>query len=94
MDILYRAQLHPKHKATELNAQEKKVLFESIQQVVKERIKLGGKYQLVDLYGKQGQYIPTMGPNRKGSLCTACHSEITKISFGGGQVYLCPVCQK
>lgn len=94
MDILYRAHLHPKRKATELTAPEKKQLFNAIQQVVDERIKLGGKYQFLDLYGKQGQYLPTMGPNRKGSLCQTCGSEIIKISFGGGQVYLCPVCQK
>ncbi len=94
MDILYRAHLHPKRKATELNTQEKKQLFQAIQQVVNERIKLGGKHQFVDLYGKQGQYIPTMGPNRKGTLCQTCHTEITKINYGGGQVYLCPICQK
>jgi formamidopyrimidine-DNA glycosylase len=94
MDILYRAHIHPQRKATELSTPEKKQLFEAIQQMVTERIRLGGKYQFIDFYGKQGQYIPPMGPNRKGSLCQTCGKEITRISFGGGQVYLCLICQK
>jgi len=42
-DILYRAGIHPKRKASELNAAEQRALFRAIQLVVAQRIKLGGK---------------------------------------------------
>lgn len=93
-DIIYRAKLYPKKKGSDLNNEQKKVLFESIKTVVNERIKLGGKNQFVDLFGKNGKYTPAMGPNMKGKKCLQCGSSIQKISVGGGQVYYCPHCQE
>ena len=93
-DIIYRAALHPRRKTGELTVAEQKALFEAVNVVVEERIKLGGKEQFVDLYGKPGSYVAVMGSNMKGQPCRRCGSGIVKISFGGGQVYLCPNCQK
>ncbi len=92
-DIIYRAKLYPKTKGSNLSEQQKKRLFDSIKTVVNERIRLGGKFQFVDLYGKKGQYIPAMGPNMKAATCVNCDSVIEKLSVGGGQVYYCPHCQ-
>jgi formamidopyrimidine-DNA glycosylase len=92
-DIIYRAKLYPKVKGSNLNEKERKRLFESIKTVVNERIRLGGKFQFVDLYGNKGQYIPAMGPNMKATTCVDCDSVIEKLSVGGGQVYYCPLCQ-
>lgn len=92
-DILYRAWLHPKRKASELNADEKRALYNAIKHVLQERILLGGKDQFLDLYGKQGCYKPAMGPNMKHQHCPACGTPIEKISLGGGQVFFCPKCQ-
>ena len=92
-DILYRAKLHPKRKASELNADEQRTLFNAVRNVLQERIRLGGKDQLLDLYGKQGGYTPAMGPNMKLRNCPTCGSLIEKLSIGGGQVFLCPKCQ-
>ena len=93
-DIIYRAKLYPKIKGSLLNEQQKRALFDSIKIVVNERIKLGGKNQFVDLYGKPGQYLPAMGPNMKGKTCSVCNLGIDKISVGGGQIYYCPHCQE
>jgi formamidopyrimidine-DNA glycosylase len=93
-DIIYRAKLYPKIKGSDLNEQQKKALFDSVKTIVNERIRLGGKYQFVDLYGKKGQYIPAMGPNMKGKTCFDCGSSIEKLNVGGGQVYYCPRCQE
>ena len=93
-DVIYRAHLHPKRKASELNGSEQKGLFDAIRFVVEQRINLGGKNQFVDFYGKQGSYTPAMGPNMKGKICTECGSDVAKLSFGGGQVFLCPKCQR
>ncbi len=93
-DIIYRAKLFPKIKGSDLNEYQQKALFESINTVVNERIRLGGKFQFVDLYGKKGLYIPAMGPNMKGKTCSECGSGIEKFSVGGGQIYYCPQCQE
>jgi len=93
-DIIYRAGLHPRRKTGELTVAEQKALFEAVNAVVAERIRLGGKEQFVDLYGRPGSYVAAMGPSMKGQPCIRCGAGIVKISFGGGQVYLCPICQK
>jgi formamidopyrimidine-DNA glycosylase len=92
-DILYRARLHPKRKASELNKEERKALFDSIRLMLQERIRLNGKDQFRDLYGNQGGYTPAMGPNMKQQTCPKCGTPIEKLSVGGGHVYLCPNCQ-
>jgi formamidopyrimidine-DNA glycosylase len=93
-DILYRAKIHPKRNAASLSNDEKTALYNAITLLVQERIQKGGKDQFVDLYGKQGNYTPAMGPNMKDQNCPTCKTKIEKISHGGGQVYLCPKCQK
>ena len=92
-DIIYRARLHPKRKASELEANERRGLYDAIRFVLKERIRLKGKNQFKDLYGNQGDYTPAMGPNMKQKTCPECGTPIEKLSHGGGHVYLCPQCQ-
>jgi formamidopyrimidine-DNA glycosylase len=92
-DIIYRAKLHPKRKASELNAEERRKLYDSIKFMVSERLRLNGKDQFHDLYGNKGGYSPAMGPNMKQQSCLECGTPIEKLSHGGGHVYLCPTCQ-
>ncbi len=93
-DIIYRAKISPKRNTATLSSQEKTAIYKAINDVISERIQKGGKNQFTDLYGKQGAYVPLMGPNMKEHNCPACNALIEKISHGGGQVYLCPICQK
>ena len=93
-DILYRARIHPKRRASELSKEEMRSLYDAIQFVFKERIRLNGKDNFRDLHGKQGSYAPAMGPNMKKQTCPECGTPIEQLSLGGGQVYLCPNCQK
>ena len=93
-DILFQAGINPKRKASELSVKELGSLFKAIKYVVEQRINSGGKNQFVDFYGNHGNYIPAMGPNMKGKVCTKCSSNIEKLSIGGGQVYFCANCQK
>jgi len=93
-DILYRAGLHPKRKASELSEEERLSLYDAIKLVMEERIRLNGKNQFFDLYGNQGSYTPAMGPNMKNQTCTTCATPIEKLSIGGGDVYFCSKCQK
>ncbi len=93
-DILYRAIIYPRRKASDLDEDQRNLLYKVIKSVIQERIKSGGKFQFMDLYGKQGSYIPAMGPNMKDKTCTICGTGIERISLGGGQIYFCPKCQK
>jgi len=92
-DVIYRAGLHPKRKASELSNEARRALYDAIRQLVEERLRLGGKDKFQDIYGRQGGYAPAMGPNMKGEDCPRCGTPIEKISVGGGQVYYCPTCQ-
>ncbi len=92
-DILYRARLHPKRKASELNINERRALYDAIKLVLRERIRLNGKDEFLDLYGNQGGYTPAMGSNMKQKNCPKCGTSIEKLSVGGGHVFFCPQCQ-
>ncbi|MGD9131565.1 MAG: DNA-formamidopyrimidine glycosylase family protein [Candidatus Bathyarchaeota archaeon] len=93
-DILYRARIHPKRRASELNEEEMRSLYDAILFVFNERIRLNGKDIFRDLHQKKGGYTPAMGPNMKEQNCPECGTLIVKLSHGGGHVYLCPTCQK
>lgn len=92
-DILYRARIHPKQKASELNVDEKQKLYAAIRSVLKERIELRGKKEFHDLFGNEGSYVAAMGPHMKQQNCSECGTPIQKLSVGGGHVYLCLNCQ-
>jgi formamidopyrimidine-DNA glycosylase len=92
-DIIYRAKLQPKRKASELDLNEQKALYNSVKLVLRERLRLNGKNQFLDLYQNQGRYISTMGPNMRKQNCPICGSPIQELSLGGGKVFVCPTCQ-
>jgi formamidopyrimidine-DNA glycosylase len=92
-DIVYRAKLHPRRKASELNMNEKKALYNSVKLVLRERLRLNGKNQFLDLYRNQGRYISAMGPNMRKKNCPICECPVQELSLGGGKVFVCPKCQ-
>jgi formamidopyrimidine-DNA glycosylase len=92
-DIIYRAKLHPKRKASELNLNEQKALYNSVKLVILERLRLNGKDQFLDLYQNQGRYVSEMGPNMRKKNCPVCKSPIQELGLGGGKVFVCPKCQ-
>ncbi|MCJ7610023.1 hypothetical protein MUP00_10225 [Candidatus Bathyarchaeota archaeon] len=92
-DIVFRAKLHPKRKASELSVDERHALYDAIKKMLRERLQLRGKDQFTDLYGNRGGYTPAMGPNLKGRNCPRCGTPIERLSVGGGEVFLCPECQ-
>lgn len=92
-DIIFRAKLHPKRKASELNPEEQKALHNAVSFVLKERTRLNGKKEFSDLHQKQGHYVPAMGPNMRGQNCPACGTPIEELSLSGGKVFVCPKCQ-
>ncbi len=92
-EIAYKARIHPKRKAANLD-DERRALYEAMKEIVGNRIRQGGKDDFVDLYGKSGDYKPVMGPHMMNKLCPVCGTAIDKLSIGGGPTYFCPSCQK
>ncbi len=93
-DMLYRAGIHPRKKSSELSSDQINALYDAMKTLVEERLRLGGKDEIFDLFGKRGGYTPVMGPNMKDRLCPRCGARAEKMALGGGQVYYCPGCQK
>lgn len=93
-DILFIAGISPKRKVMKLSAEERNTLFNAINTTVAEAIKLGGRYDQIDLFGNKGLYIRLMDSKTRGTPCTRCGSKIQKISYLGGACYICPQCQK
>ncbi len=93
-DIIYRAKISPKRNTGTLTGEEKKALYNAIVEMVIDRLEAEGKDQFTDLHGKPGLYKPKMGSNQRDQTCPTCGTKIEKISHGGGQVYVCPTCQK
>jgi formamidopyrimidine-DNA glycosylase len=92
-DIIYRAKLHPKRKASELDLDEQKALYSAVKLVLRERIRLNGKNQFLDLYRHRGGYTPAMGPNMRKQNCPVCGTPVEELSHGGGIVFVCPTCK-
>jgi formamidopyrimidine-DNA glycosylase len=92
-DVIYRAGIHPKRKASDLSNQELEKLYNAIKYVVSKRFEMNGKTEFTDIYGDQGGYIPSMGPHMKDNKCPNCGNKIERLSHGGGHVYICTNCQ-
>ena len=93
-DILFRAQLHPRHPIDDLSASQRQALFDAILDTVGEVIEQGGRYDEYDLHNNKGGYIRIMDKNAVGQPCPACGSAVEKMQYLGGTCYLCPQCQK
>jgi formamidopyrimidine-DNA glycosylase len=92
-DILYNSRLHPKHSLKDLSSDQKRNLYDSIRNTIKEIIAKNGRYDEYDLFGNHGKYIRIMDKNSAGSSCSACKTTIEKIQYLGGACYFCSKCQ-
>jgi formamidopyrimidine-DNA glycosylase len=92
-DIMFRAQLHPRHPIADLNRNQINSLYDAIQNTVHEIIDKGGRYDEYDLYNNVGGYVRLMDKKAAGNPCPSCGTTIEKIQYLGGSCYLCPHCQ-
>ena len=92
-DILFRAGLHPRHPLAELEAGQRRSLYDAILGTLEEAIAKGGRYDEVDLYNRPGGYARLMDGRAAGGPCPACGTVIEKIQYLGGACYFCPRCQ-
>ena len=94
----FSAGILPTRKISSLSDKEKKRLFESIQSILQESIKLKGTTfrNYTDSEGKKGGYAAHLKVyGREGELCLRCgQAKIQKIKLAGRGTHFCPYCQK
>jgi formamidopyrimidine-DNA glycosylase len=93
-EVTYKAKIHPKRRAADLDEGERWALYDAIREVLDERLQLEGKEDFVDLYGNSGKYQPIMASHMLGQPCLECGTTVDKLSMGGGATYFCPSCQR
>lgn len=93
-DILWTAKIHPKRKMADLSKLEVEELYFAVKSVLKEMAERGGRDTEKDLYGNLGGYQTVMSKNNKAMLCPICGEGIQKGTYLGGNVYVCPSCQR
>ena len=92
-DILFRANLHPRHPIADLSPEERHILYHAILSTVRQIIDKGGRYDEFDLYNQRGGYVRLMDKNAVGRPCPDCGGEIEKTQYLGGSCYVCSNCQ-
>ena len=90
---MFRARLHPRHAISDLTPDERKMLYQAIMDTVADVIEQGGRYDEVDLFGRQGGYKRLMDRHALERPCPVCGGRVEKIQYLGGACYLCPACQ-
>lgn len=92
-DIMFQAELSPRHSIAELDAAQQRTLYAAIMDTVKAVIEQGGRYDEFDLVGERGGYVRLMDKQAAGKPCPRCEATIEKFQYLGGSCYACPQCQ-
>lgn len=96
-EALFLAGIHPARPVDTLTKPELELLYQAIQQVLREGIEHRGttRQHFCDGEGKPGshqEYLRVYG--RKGLPCLNCRNLIEKMNFGGRGTHFCSFCQK
>ncbi len=93
-DILLAARIHPRTRAADLSAAQRRSLRKAIVETIGRAVRLQGRTDEHDLFGKPGGYARRLSAAAVGLPCPACgKAAIVKDSFLGGAIYTCPECQ-
>jgi len=93
-DIFFKAKIHPKKKVGDLSEGDRKILYNSMQEIIKVAIEKNGRDTEVDLFGQPGSYIPILDKRMIDQPCPICKTIIVKLPVDGSAAYICPNCQK
>ena len=96
-ESLFRAGIRSRRRANTLSRDQLSKLYRSIQQVLREAIKLGGSSvsDYVDADGEEGFFqLRHRVYGREGEPCLVCKTPIKRIVIGGRSSHYCPHCQK
>jgi formamidopyrimidine-DNA glycosylase len=96
-EALARSGIRPRRRAASLTPSDLKRLYDNLQKVLHEAIKLGGS-SVSDYVGADGErgffQIKHLVYGREGEPCRKCKTPIKRVVIGGRSSHYCPVCQK
>ena len=93
-EAFFRAKIHPKKKACDLNNNEKESLYRLISKTLQDALNQNGRHERKDIFGEPGLFKRSIDSKSVGKPCPNCETEIIKINVSGTNSYLCPNCQK
>lgn len=98
-EALWRARIHPEHRANQLTDEQWRDLHAALVSVMHEGIEhrgttaRGGLYR--DLYGRKGSHQEHLNVFRRaGDPCPRCGAVIRQTTVGGRSTFVCPNCQR
>ena len=95
-ESLFRAGVRPRRRAGRLTAAERERLRESLKEVLRQAIRLGGSSvsDYVDADGARGFFqLEHMVYQRTDEPCRVCKTPIRRIVVAGRSTHFCPTCQ-
>jgi len=96
-ESLFRAGIRPRRRAASLARADLFRLFQSVQEVLREAIALGGSSisDYVDADGEEGFFqLQHRVYGREGEPCPVCRTAVKRVVLGGRSSHYCPKCQK
>jgi formamidopyrimidine-DNA glycosylase len=96
-ESLFRAGLRPRRRVSTITRAQLEKLYESVQEVLKEAIALGGSSvsDYVDADGEKGFFQAQHRVyGREGEACLVCKTPIKRVVIVGRSSHYCPKCQK
>jgi len=95
-ESLFRAGIRPRRRAASLTRENLRRLYNSVQEVLREAIALGGSSvsDYVDSDGQEGSFqLEHRVYRREGERCLRCKTLIKRILIAGRSSHYCPKCQ-
>jgi formamidopyrimidine-DNA glycosylase len=96
-ESLFRAGIRPRRRATAITRQQLGKLYESVREVLREAIALGGSSisDYVDADGEEGFFqLQHRVYGREGEPCLTCGTAIRRVVLVGRSSHYCPKCQR
>lgn len=96
-ESLWRARIHPARLGASLKDVELRRLYQAMQAILKEAIRLKGSSisDYVDAEGNRGEFqLRHRIYQRLGKKCLRCRALVRRAMVAGRSSYFCPVCQK
>ena len=98
-DALWQAKIHPARKTNSLTTEEKKTLYRSILDTIKDGLKYKGSSAHDELYimpdSSKGSYQNHFKAyHQHGTPCKRCRTIMMRMKLGGRGTFFCPNCQK
>lgn len=96
-ESLFRAGIRPRRRATTITRAQLGELYESVREVLREAIALGGSSisDYVDADGEEGFFqLQHRVYGREGEKCLVCRTPIRRVVLVGRSSHYCPKCQK